>query len=44
MPIQKHPAFDEVIAKNYAINNGKTSKWWKGDGLHIDFTNKDAVK
>lgn len=44
MPIQKHPAFDEVIAKNYAINNGKTSKWWKGDGLHIDFTNKEAVK
>lgn len=44
MPIQKHPSFDEVVAKNYAINNGKTSKWWKGDGLHIDFTNKDAVQ
>jgi alpha-glucosidase (family GH31 glycosyl hydrolase) len=44
MPIQKHPSFDEVVAKNYAINNGKTSKWWKGDGLHIDFTNKDAIQ
>lgn len=43
MPVQKHPAFDEVVAKKYAINNGETSKWWKGEGLHIDFTNKDAV-
>lgn len=44
VPIQKHPSFDEVVAKKYAVNNGKTSRWWKGDGLHIDFTNKDAVK
>lgn len=44
VPIQKHPLFDEVVAKKYAINKGKISNWWKGDGLHIDFTNPDAVK
>jgi alpha-glucosidase (family GH31 glycosyl hydrolase) len=44
VPIQKDPSFDEVVAKNYAVNNGKTSKWWKGEGLHIDFTNPAAVK
>lgn len=43
MPIQKSPSFDEVIEKGYAINNGKVSNWWKGDGVHIDFTNPDAV-
>jgi alpha-glucosidase (family GH31 glycosyl hydrolase) len=44
VPIQKDQSFDEVVAKNYAVNNGKTSKWWKGEGLHIDFTNPAAVK
>ncbi|MFI1773477.1 TIM-barrel domain-containing protein [Thalassobellus citreus] len=44
VPIQKAPAFDEVIEKGYAVNNGKVSSWWKGDGVHIDFTNPDAVK
>ena len=44
VPVQKHPAFDEVRAKNYAINNGQISKWWKGVGMHIDCSNKEAVK
>jgi alpha-glucosidase (family GH31 glycosyl hydrolase) len=44
MPVQKHPSFDEVVAKKYAINNEKISHWWKGDGLHIDFTNPAAIK
>lgn len=44
VPIQIHPSFDEIVAKKYAVNNGKVSTWWKGDGLHIDFTNTDAVK
>lgn len=43
MPVQKHAAFDEVVAKKFAVNHGKTSKWWKGEGLHIDFTNPQAV-
>jgi alpha-D-xyloside xylohydrolase len=44
VPVQKHPAFDEVIEKKYVVNDGKVSKWWKGEGLHLDFTNKEAVK
>ena len=44
VPTQKHAAFDELIAKKYVVNNGKISTWWKGDGLHIDFTNPEAVK
>jgi len=44
VPNQKHPSFDEIREKGYAVNNGKTSHWWKGDGLHIDFTNPEAVK
>src|SRR5436190_7348604 len=31
MPIQKHPSFDEVVVKKYAVNNGKISPWWKGN-------------
>lgn len=44
VPVQKNPYFDEVLSKKYAVNNGNVSKWWKGEGLHIDFTNKEAVK
>lgn len=44
VPVQKNPYFDEAVAKKFVVNNGETSKWWKGDGLHLDFTNKDAVK
>lgn len=44
VPVQKNPFFDEAIAKKYVVNNGTTSKWWKGEGLHLDFTNKEAVK
>lgn len=43
MPIQKHPSFDEVVAKEYAINKGKVSEWWKGNGVHIDFTKPEAI-
>jgi len=44
VPVQMNPYFEEVLTKKYAINNGNTSKWWKGEGLHLDFTNKEAVK
>lgn len=44
VPLQKNPYYDEASSKKYVINNGVPSKWWKGDGLHLDFTNKEAVK
>ena len=44
VPVQKSPDYDLVVEKHYAVNDGKPSKWWKGEGVHIDFTNPDAVK
>ncbi|MBO4475158.1 MAG: hypothetical protein J5737_00335 [Bacteroidales bacterium] len=41
---QKSDNFDEAVAKGYGVNDGQTSRWWKGDGIHIDFTNPDAVQ
>lgn len=43
IPVQKNPYFDEAVAKKYVVNNGQVSKWWKGEGLHLDYTNKEAV-
>jgi alpha-glucosidase (family GH31 glycosyl hydrolase) len=42
MPLQKHERYDWVREKGYAINSGQPSEWWKGKGLHIDFTNPEA--
>ena len=44
VPLSKAPQYDYVKEHHYAINNGKPSKWWKGKGVHIDFTNDEAVK
>ncbi|MDR1335628.1 MAG: hypothetical protein LBK22_02220 [Tannerella sp.] len=41
--LQQSPDYDHVIANRYAINNGAVLKWWKGEGVHLDFTSKDAV-
>lgn len=41
---QKCAAYDEVVSRHYAVNNGKPTKWWKGFGLHIDFTNREATQ
>jgi len=43
MKQQKHELYDWVIEKRYVINQGKPSTWWKGNGLHLDFTNPEAV-
>ena len=43
VPLGKSPDFDYVVEHNYAINNGKTSEWWKGEGVHLDFTNPEAT-
>ncbi len=41
---QKSDTYDEVVAKGYGINNSQPHTWWKGEGVHIDFTNKEAVE
>ena len=41
-PQQKSATYDEVVAKNYGVNNSKPYTWWKGYGQHIDFTNEAA--
>lgn len=33
-----------VQAKGFAVDDGQIYHWWKGEGVHIDFTNKKAVK
>lgn len=40
----KAETYDYVVEKGYGINGSQPHDWWKGRGVHIDFTNKDAVK
>lgn len=42
--LQKSPTFDHVVSKKFGVNNSTPYNWWKGHGLHIDFTNPDAVE
>lgn len=39
----KSSNYDHVLLNGYAVNNGVPNGWWKGTGIHIDFTNLDAV-
>jgi len=41
-PQDKPSAYDDVIRKGWAVNEGKEFSWWKGKGVHIDFTKKEA--
>ncbi len=43
-PKQKSATYDEVVSNNFGVNNSRPYKWWKGNGLHIDFTNKQATR
>lgn len=43
VPVGKSPDFDYAVEHNFGVNNSKTSIWWKGEGIHLDFTNPEAV-
>lgn len=40
---QKCDSYDFVVARNFAINGNRESKWWKGPAIHVDFTNPAAA-
>lgn len=42
--IQKSATYDEVVSNNYGVNDSQPYEWWKGYGLHIDFTNKKGTE
>ena len=42
VPIQKCETYDYVKEMGYGINNSEPTRWWKGEGIHIDFTNLEA--
>jgi len=43
-PFEFNANLPYVQKKGYAVNDGKIYHWWKGEGVHIDFTNKKATK
>ena len=42
VPVDSCETFQYVIDHQYAINDGEVTRWWKGNGVHIDFTNEEA--
>ncbi len=42
--VQKSANYDYAVSKNYGINDSRQGTWWKGTGIHIDFTNRKAKK
>jgi len=43
-PEDKPCSYDEVVRKGWVVNEGKEFHWWKGKGVHIDFTRKEACE
>jgi len=40
----KHPQYEWIKSQGFTVNNGQDDQWWMGKGIHLDFTNKDAVQ
>ena len=43
-PVVESSNFQEAVSQGFVINDGEESHWWKGAGVHLDFTNPDAVQ
>lgn len=43
-PKQKGDTYDEMKSLGYGVNGSTPYSWWKGFGMHLDFTNPDAVE
>lgn len=42
--LQQCEAYDFVRSHQLGINQSEPHEWWKGFGIHIDFTNPEAVE
>ncbi len=41
---QKSSTFDEVAKKRFGADHSRSIEWWKGKGIHLDFTSQEATE